>query len=835
MSLFDCLGTKIKSGLVSAVKGKKARERFKTLADGMIAQGENPTNAYAMAADIVVKEMAQTALDQKHRFLAKVAVVRDLTARVDAAPNLTTIATSMVDDLDFDARAIHHIAMSRITDFLETHAPGVLGKAKLPARLMEFFKALRGEATDDPVAKAMAQAMNDVNEWFRVEMNRYGHNIGKRENWGATQTHDAVSIWRAGRKAWQAVIRPMLNWMDMIDPRTGRNFQSAPDQAYQKQFLDAVYDNIVYGRNSATAKLGRYGIASGNPLERHRVLSFKTTEQWIAYNNKFGASDPFNSLMQHIDHMSRHLALARRFGPDPDMGVDFVGQLVAKKAREGDVGLKKAMIAQGNAAISRNMVRYMSGTVGPTGWHGAVSAKIFSTTRKTLQSALLDRAMIISMPSDLNSARMAADMIGLNKENIMSTYVGLMQDSIKGGGMTRADLKRQLHLADSFANPSVSSARFHQEVPAAAWAEILSNASMQFQGMMAHTDNLKTSIQKAFSAEFASRMGTPWEKLPERLRNDMSARGRITKDDWETFRSSGGEFADAEDVLLLDPLYWRAANRLENRRAADDLAIKMQAYVEKWTELSVPSGSLIAKGVIEPSAYGLAPGGPLYELVKSAGMFKSFVGAFTINQVRMVNAKPTMGGKWAYIAELIGTTTMVGALGMQINDLLFGRDPQDMTNPSFWGRAVLRGGGLGPVGDIIATGASSWGGGYGSYLSGPIPQLATDFGRLTLANAAVLASQIAKGEDIDTGFIKGAATFAKRYMPMGQSPILAGGAAFDRLIADQFQLILDPESANAMAKASQKRKNLTGAGEFWIPGEVAPSRLPNLGTALGQP
>ena len=75
------------------------------------------------------------------------------------------------------------------------------------------------------------------------------------------------------------------------------------------------------------------------------------------------------------------------------------------------------------------------------------------------------------------------------------------------------------------------------------------------------------------------------------------------------------------------------------------------------------------------------------------------------------------------------------------------------------------------------------------------------------------------------------ARFGKRYFPMGQMPAI--GPAGDRMIWDQLQLLLDPDSADAMAKASKKRKKDYGGGEYWLPGEIAPGRLPNLRTAIG--
>ena len=836
MTLFNCIATKMKNGMISAVRGKAAQKQFQQLSHGMIQQGTPPTQAYALAAQTVVQRTRQAAAQSKHRLLARYAAQRNIVAKVRSAPNLKTVAPKMLDDIDFQARAIHRMANGRISEFLITHSPDVIGRVREPMRFREFLKALAGEATTDAKAKAFADAVNDLNEWFRTTLNGYGYNINKLDGWSYSHKHDPMSIGNAGLPKWSAEIKKGLDWTKMVDPRTGQLFQQTPSTVVQDAFLKEVYDNIVYGRSSRTATWGRRG--AGNSIERHRVLQFKSSDAWIEYNKKFGAADPFNTLMNHIDHMSREVALAKNFGPDTESAVDYMGQYLAFVARQNNVGVVDKLKIDGSAALAKNMARYMTGGVGPNGYYGAVSAKFFSTTRKGLSAALLDRAVVISVPSDLNSMQMAARAIKMNPENALTSYFGLMQDSLAGGGTTRDDLLRLGHIADSFANQSVTMARYEQEFPAATWANILSNASMQIQGLSAHTDNLKMAFQKSMGGHYASNMGKAWNDLPDVLRKDMADRGAITPQDWDDFRLSNGHFTAQNGAVFLDPLYWRGATNLADPKRVDDVFLKFQSYTEKWTELAVPSGSLIAKGLTDPLSYGMAPGSLFYELAKSAGMFKSFVGAFLVNQVRMVNLKPTMPAKVAYVTELLLSTTVVGMMGIQIGDMLLGRDPQDMRldleNADFWGRAVLRGGGLGPIGDILSAGTTSWGGGIPGYVAGPVPGFAGDSINLTAGNIFDLALDLASGEEVDTNFWQDLARYGKRYMPLGQTPAAAGGAAFDRLIWDQLQLLLDPDSVDALAKASQKRKNLTGAGEFWLPGQPTPTRLPDLGTALGR-
>ena len=351
--------------------------------------------------------------------------------------------------------------------------------------------------------------------------------------------------------------------------------------------------------------------------------------------------------------------------------------------------------------------------------------------------------------------------------------------------------------------------------------------------MTSHTDNAKIAFKHSFAGHFASLKNTALKDIPETLRNDMMKHG-ITAKDWDSFRNSGGVFTAQNGATFLDPLYWRGSNTINDLDVSDAVFLKMQSYVEKWTEKAIPTQSLIAKGILDPMAWGLAPGSVGYEFFKSAGMFKSFVGAFVINQARMIQMKGGLRSKGGagYVAEMVATTTLVGALGLQIGDLLMGRDPQDMWDEGFLMRAILRGGGLGPVGDILSTGTTTWGGGFASYLGGPVVQGFQDFSNLTLGNVAQAYNQLRKDDDVDVNFIPELAKLIKRYTPMGQTPALLGGGAFDKMFVDQFQILLDPESADALVGAANKRSENVGGGEYWMPGSPLPSRLPNLGTAF---
>lgn len=831
MSAYNCLKAKAASGVVAKHKGAAALRRIKEIREALMKQGETLSVAQSMAELRFADELKSAATDQKWRLINRVRVMRDLQAKVDAtdAKRLGKMAVKMVDDTDFKARSIHKQIMGRVGSFLEKHKVTLPGGVSSPANFREFLKALQGEPTKDLNAKALADAVNDTNEWIRKKLNSYGYSIGKLEGWGLPHSHSAMTIGATPFRQWADDIDAKLDWAGMTNPKTGMEFGAVPNRAYRAEFLQAAYDNIVYGRNSKAPQWS--GGAAGGGLERHRAFKFKDAEAWIAYNDKFGSADPHSTILQHWDQMARQIALAQQFGRDAETAVDYLGQIIAKKNRDDGAGIVTAMKGQGGVALAKGMLRVMEGGIGPNGWLGAQSARFFSTTRKAMSSAMLDRAIVISVPSDLNSARVAAQAIGLNPGGWFNTYVGLMADAAQGGGATRSDLLRAQHIAESWANPGVTSSRFQAEYPAAAWAEKLSNASMRIQGMNAHTDSGKLAFSWGMAGQFASDAGKTFDQLHPYMQKAMGDAG-IRPADWDIFRR-GPKFTASNGAEFLSPLYWQTAFEGDPVEA-DRIFLTFQSFVEKWTELAIPSRSLIVQGIMDPKAYNLAPGGPLYEAIKSAGMFKSFVGAFVVNQARMFNHMPTAGAKAGYVVQMIGTTTLVGALAIQIGDLLMGRDPQDMTQGSFWWRSLLRGGGLGPAGDLLATGATSWGSGLSGYVAGPVVGLASDINKLTFGNVVQAYNQAIDGDDVDLDLVREIIDFQKRYTPMWQTPLAAGGSALDRMISDQMALLLDPGAVDDMVKNAKKRQNLYGGGTAWLPGEVVPGRLPDFGTAVGR-
>lgn len=819
MSLFDCVQRAMDDDTLGIDKGRgqEAQGLFRDLVETYQRQGRDQAMAEALAAEDVKAAFKKKAADERHVTLAKLSNLRKQQAEVAAAAEPDMRKT--MERLDYRQRGLVRRFNGRLGAFLKEHHRDIAGRLKNPAGMRNIVRELHGEASGDATAKALADGVRAALEDMRLMANEAGATIGKLDNSGLPHSHNKAAIRRAGFDAWFGDISPRIDWTKMEDRLTGKPFQEgtdAPPEERQRALLNKVYENIVFGKDVEEPKYGRgAGSSTANRMSESRVLTFRSADEWIDYNKRFGSGDPFKSLMGHVNRMARDISLMREFGPNPTLGANYRAQLW--EARTGKTGFETQHDkAIGDTAHGLRMFKVLAGGRGTQTARQDWVATFFSNTRHIMTSAMLDRAIIASM-SDMNTMRLAAQSMGMSPANVVAKQVGAVRS------LSREDMLRAGWVADTMADPGTALARFQQEIAPSEVAERLSSAAMRVQGLSAWTDRSRSIFYQEFSGLYAANAGRALDEVEEPLRSLMR-RHNITADDWAAFTDPEHMFTAGNGATFAMPIWWREATTLPARRA-DEVFDKFQGLLEEQLEVAVPSGSLLARGIFDPSAYDLPPGSVPYEILKSATMFKSFTMTFAVSQYRQIMMRPTIPGRIGYALNLAAGATVMGALALQVGDMLLGRDPQDMTDPSFWVRASMKGGAFGIVGDIISTGSASWGGGFPSYVAGPMWQGLQDVYGLTAHNAF----QLAMGED--TGFAKELARFGKRYTPMGQT--VAIGPALDRLFWDQLQLWLDPGSVDAMAQAARARQNAYGSGDFWAPGSPLPSRAPDLSNALG--
>lgn len=829
MSLFDCIQSAMddpETGM-NRERGERAQAMWRDMADRYEQQGHPRHTAEVLAADDVKEAFRREAGEKRHVYVSTIAAQRKAQAHVTAAAKPDMVRR--MEEMDYKHRGVVRWFNGRLGAYLKEHHRDLLGRMKNPAQQAQIADELHGISTGNPHAKALADGIRATLEDMRVMFNEAGGLVSKMDNWGLPHVHDRLAVVRAGRDGWFRQIDPLLDWSKINDPLTGKPMPidsrtGLPPENMRLSYLSASYDNIAFGKEVDDVAYGRpKGVATYRKHADQRHLHFKSGKDWMDYNRQFGTGGLHQSLMGHVHRMARDITLMREFGPNPKLGAEYEADLWRARAKnEGNEGMLDSIASDSSTAL--RMLNVMTGGAVPTSPLMQWSATFFSTARQLMTAAFLDRAVIASM-SDMNTMRLAAQSMGMNPANLVARQVGTLKT------LSKDELMRAGWVADTMADAGTALARFQQEVAPAEWAERVTQASMRIQGLSAWTDRARATAYFEFSGFMAGQADRQFADLEPALRSHLAKWG-VTPSDWDEFRRPETMFKADNGGTFMAPIYFRNATTLESG-AADRLFLKMQGAAEEWLELAVPTRSLLGQAFFDPSALNLPPGHPLYEFAKSATMFKSFPITFTINQYRQVQARGGFKSSSGllYAVDVAAGATALGALSLQIGDLMMGRDPQDMTTAEFWARAAAKGGGFGVMGDIVTTGQASWGGGFPGYVAGPVPQMMDDVWGITLGPAMTKLWGAAKGEDVDVGYAKRIARFGRRYTPLGQTPAI--GPALDRLVWDQLQLLLDPESVNSLEEASRNRQNLTGGGEYWLPGSPLPSRAPNLATAIG--
>jgi len=300
------------------------------------------------------------------------------------------------------------------------------------------------------------------------------------------------------------------------------------------------------------------------------------------------------------------------------------------------------------------------------------------------------------------------------------------------------------------------------------------------------------------------------------------AQGGITPDEWDTIRRVDAIHAEEGHGGFLVPDHIRTAGLLDDADAADALATKLHSVMLQQVELAVPSSSVRGRAMI----VGKTEAGTFYgELLRSGAMYKSFALSVLFNQVigRLRRLPP--GRRGQELAKFMAVSTILGGVAIQLKEIAKGRDPQPVNNIDYWRRAAFQGGGLGIFGDLISSESTRAGGGLAETLAGPVVGLGGDI--LGIPSAGI--TDAAQGKDTNYG--REAVRAVRHNTPL-LSSLWYVRTAYDRILMDTMQSILDPEAEKSWKRAATRRRNEYGNADYWRAGEVTPSRAPDLSSVV---
>tara|TARA_R110000824_G_scaffold121257_4_gene277302 strand:+ start:1648 stop:4053 length:2406 start_codon:yes stop_codon:yes gene_type:complete len=791
MSFKECIIKAESDGSIDRDQATYIRDLFDAIElDKSRSMG--PASAEAEAAAEVAARLAADAAQAKRIKYLKISAWDHATAELNQTPGRPGAALkAQAVALEHNITAVRNQLIGGWDQGVAKMSRSIIGRSRDKVMQAEMVRAAYGGKVSD-TAKIVFEQFRDTAEMARRRANSAGMRIAKMDNWRLPQRHEARLIRASNKNEWIEYVAARVDMAEMRDGRTGLPFNPQTLRAA----LAETHDNILDGHFSRPSATGGRGRSLANQRMDHRFIVFKDADSWLEYNARFGGGDIFETLVGHISSMSRDIAMLERFGPDPASMVRGLGDYTAQRAaRTND----QKLIDQtaGDIDTFGRMFDYLR--------HGERIANppvamTLGAVRDILSSSLLGGAPISAL-ADLNTQAVAARMTGTP----FSKIVRSMFANMPAGEEQRAYMARIGLVAEETLFTGTQTARFLGEGYGPNITRVISDATHRLSGLTGWTRSARQAFGSEFMIWMGDNAGKTFDDLDKPLQQTLTRNG-ITPAEWDVARVTPlyRDHKYPVDMLRMTDIGDRADLPLLTRRR---LQTKMMSMVEREMDLAVPMPNIESRFSVTAGTSRGTLGG---EILRAVGMFKQFPVTIMLGNLRTYMNVPGKMNKTLIMAQFALLGTALGAGIIQAKQMIYGREPRPMDEPSFWLASMLQFGGLGILGDFLFQNLNRFGRGIEETLAGPMATFGTHTVNLTVGNLM----QAVEGEDTDFGreFVE----YARRYLP--GSSIWYARLGLERAV-DQMMISMDPSERRRLRKRARRYEKAYGSGYWWAPGE----------------
>lgn len=823
MSFRKCIDDALGEGSLTEDQAREARDLFDSLEADYQGQMNGAAATQRAGADTFNALQHKVAQRKRQKVLQlrtwqniskNMNDYRDMLGRSN--PNRAVLAhfdqdgTSKFSSVTQRQNAIEGVAFGEMSKILATFRRNLVGEVRQKAQLKNLVREIFGENTGDASARELAQAWKTTAENLRKRFNRAGGAIFNRQNWGLPQTHDMLTVRKAGQQEWINFIRPLLDPNKMIDEQTGLAF--SPQRL--EVALNDVYQTISKdGMNKVTPSGANLSKSLANRRQDHRFLVFKDADSWLAYQEKFGNPNSFDTMIAHVSNMSRDIAMMEILGPNPRATVNFMKQTLEVRAKvSGDEAAEKAAVSTAKKVDEL----YMAVTGANNSPVNTFWAQTLAGTRQVLQSAQLGAASLAAI-TDVNFQRIARQFVGLPQVNTVNQYLKLLNPL---GAKEKGELAIRLGLiAEGWTSLAAGQMRYVGDISGPEITRRVADFVMRASFLSPMTNAGRWAFGMEFLGFLADNSKKSFDDLDPRFKKTLQNYG-FNQESWNIIRAT--DLYDDSGATFLRPV--DIINRTDiSPDLANSLGSRVLEMVNTETNFAVPSTSVRGRLALTGDS---RPGTWAGELTRSFAMYKNF--GITLVNTHLVRGatQPGVKGKGSYYANLLISTTIMGALAIQLKEMSKGRDPRPMNTEEFWGAAFLQGGGLGIYGDFLFADLNRFERGLPATVAGPVVGFLDDVKNLTAGNLI----EVASGED--TKAASELIRFAQRYTPGSSIWYLRAG--LERNVWDRLQEWADPKARAKMRKAERKYRRDYGQDHWWGRGEALPERGPRMENIFGE-
>ncbi len=686
----------------------------------------------------------------------------------------------------------------------------------------DFAREVYGEDTKNARAKAAAEAWAKTAKDMRGRALHAGAKIGLIDYGYIPQSHDWAKVRNkkgGGKNAWIDEVLPLLD-RNRYKQDNGRRMT----ESQLRDFLGEAWEDIVTSGHGAD----NLWDALETPVEPslvaykqypHRELHFKDADSYLQYEAKYGQGSLTSTLIGHVSKMSHDIAMMEGFGPQAETTFKFLKEIAdaqaldARREKSSWELLTKYSDHHGLTRVTLDeMWRVLSGEASAMAVNSEPAVRFLSGWRNLEIAGKLGKAFISSF-SDIATYFVATGFsrldFGQGMRFLFSVYGSDWKDYANRCGL----------IADSISSDFI---RWGSDNLGQGWTAKLANASMKASFLTAWTD----AVRRAFNLNMLASLGKLIEKDWSALDDYDRARlqdGGIGEAEWRLMQEAGTE--EFKGVKFLSYKRLKEISSDPKRMIVDEntesLASKVIGFILNEGEMASLNPDLITR---TEASRGNKRGTMSGELWRAAMLFKSFPLSMMEKHWRraqFLNHHGSWVDQCGYLAAMVVSTTVMGALSLQIQDLLNGKDAEDVFSGKFWAAALTKGGGLGFLGDWIVNGLSD-DSRYGA-MSGAANILGPQLGSVIEASDAAFAWARAPIYDKDTK--PGAKTVRSIRSHLPFLNMWYTSTAIDRAFMNEFNEWMSPGYLSRMEK---KLRRGTGQ-DYWLPlDSLMPERAPRM-------
>lgn len=714
-----------------------------------------------------------------------------------------------VISIESAANGIEATAMGGLVDAWDAISPRFLGLFARKDAEDAFVLEAHGIDSGNAEIKNGVKAWADTVETLRQRFNSAGGNVGRLDNWGMPHSWSQNLTTKLGQDAF---IADFMKWVDrrVYVHEDGRVFTDDEMQA----FLGEAWRTIATdGANKLKPEPLPGGAVKANRNGEHRQIHFRDGNAALEAFRKYSERNLFEVLSGHVRRMSRDIAIIEQWGPNSDHAFEtMLRQAYQEAAAPGRVSEADEKLAR-----LQRLYNYLAGNGAPglDNWLSRGMADL----RAILSSALLGSAAITSI-SDEGTLYLTARVNRLPALRLFFNELA----GFNPANRAEAQMAARAGLLVKTMQNEV--ARFSADTMGPRWSSRMSSFFMRVSGLNAITEVRR----RAFSATMMDTIGSLTRNVDDVAKLDkddyrfLASKG-IDQATWDIWRAATPETWGGNHTVLTPESIYRAPGNwtdVQRHQAASRL---LSVVLEEQNIAVIEPGARERAGTTGATQAGTFQG----ELMRSVFLFKSFPHAMIKRHIeRALQSYDGLGGKAGYLAALIALQTLFGAVAMEVNDLVSGRDPRNLNPLEKHGAknmlaALLKGGALGIYGDFLFNEASANGRSMVETMAGPVAGALAGIDAATRGNLI----QFLRGEETNAG---AELTKVARGLIPG-SNLWYTKAALDHLI---FQNLQEFYSPGYLARMRSKAQREFGTTWWWAPGQdIDQARAPNVANIVG--